>query len=257
MKKPFINAVIAIMCLSASFAFAQTQAPEATPDPTPTPIIVSDGGVYVNMEPRSLTAFLREGDCMFTVNPNTFQTTLYVDTRFTSQIFAVFAATITYDPAIIVPNMTIGEYGVEQGSDEFVMVINGTTPGIINIAGFDTTGKAPEKIDLLHFNWHAVAPGACTINIQINEITDLYGMLILPLMVSPSTVTVKRAAFGDVDVNGALTIIDALRIAQYYVGAASDPSIPCLGDFTRDGAVNIIDALQVAKCYVGLIDCPM
>jgi len=56
---------------------------------------------------------------------------------------------------------------------------------------------------------------------------------------------------GDVNGDGSINIVDALLIAQYYVGTASiDTS---LADTNCDGTVNIVDALLIAQYYVGLI----
>jgi hypothetical protein len=63
---------------------------------------------------------------------------------------------------------------------------------------------------------------------------------------------VFAAACGDVNSNGDIDILDALIIAQYYVG------LPVAIDETKadtncDGSINIIDALLIAQYYVGLI----
>jgi len=56
---------------------------------------------------------------------------------------------------------------------------------------------------------------------------------------------------GDVNDDGSINIVDALLIAQYYVGTASiDTS---RADTNCDGTVNIVDALLIAQYYVGLI----
>jgi hypothetical protein len=61
------------------------------------------------------------------------------------------------------------------------------------------------------------------------------------------------AECGDVDSNGAIDIIDALLIAQAYVGldpAGYDSSV---ADVNGDSSIDIVDALLVAQYYVGLI----
>lgn len=61
---------------------------------------------------------------------------------------------------------------------------------------------------------------------------------------------------GDVDDDGSITIVDALLIAQRYVGL--DPAgftAPAeAGDVDEDGQISIVDALLVAQYYVGIID---
>lgn len=58
---------------------------------------------------------------------------------------------------------------------------------------------------------------------------------------------------GDVDSNGKIEIVDALKIAQYSVGIIPQGFTVANGDVNCDGTVNIVDALMVAQYYVGLI----
>jgi hypothetical protein len=58
---------------------------------------------------------------------------------------------------------------------------------------------------------------------------------------------------GDVNNDGRITIIDALQIAQYYVGYNPTNFDASKADVNNDGRITIIDALQVAQYYVGLI----
>ena len=58
---------------------------------------------------------------------------------------------------------------------------------------------------------------------------------------------------GDVNSDGAIGIIDALLIAQHYVGLNPENFDASVADVTEDGVINILDALLVAQYYVGLI----
>jgi hypothetical protein len=58
---------------------------------------------------------------------------------------------------------------------------------------------------------------------------------------------------GDVNEDGTIDIVDALLIAQYYVGLSPDPFNYDNADTNCDSNVNIVDALLVAQYYVGLI----
>ncbi|MBN2441184.1 MAG: hypothetical protein JXJ04_07550 [Spirochaetales bacterium] len=58
---------------------------------------------------------------------------------------------------------------------------------------------------------------------------------------------------GDVNGNGSIDIVDALLIAQYYVGLEPSPFIQGVADVNCSGDIDIIDALLVAQFYVGLI----
>ncbi|MBN1697244.1 MAG: glycoside hydrolase family 9 protein [Spirochaetales bacterium] len=58
---------------------------------------------------------------------------------------------------------------------------------------------------------------------------------------------------GDVNGDGTINIVDALLIAQYYVGLEPAGFNPDAGDTNQDGNINIVDALRVAQYYVGSI----
>ncbi len=59
--------------------------------------------------------------------------------------------------------------------------------------------------------------------------------------------------FGDVNHDGSVTIVDALLIAQYYVGDSVDID-ENLADVNEDDSITIVDALLVAQYYVGQIN---
>jgi len=61
---------------------------------------------------------------------------------------------------------------------------------------------------------------------------------------------------GDVNHNGVVDIVDALLIAQYYVGLDPQPFYTDVADLDGSGSINIVDALMVAQAYVGLIELP-
>ncbi|MBN2738197.1 MAG: family 43 glycosylhydrolase [Spirochaetales bacterium] len=59
---------------------------------------------------------------------------------------------------------------------------------------------------------------------------------------------------GDANDDGTVNIVDALLIAQHYVGlATSGTFIEVNADVNCDNTINIVDALLVAQFYVGLI----
>jgi len=61
---------------------------------------------------------------------------------------------------------------------------------------------------------------------------------------------------GDVNADGVVNIVDALFVAQYYVGTISiEIWNSCAWDVDRNGYIDIVDALRIAQCYVGLISC--
>jgi alpha-L-arabinofuranosidase len=57
---------------------------------------------------------------------------------------------------------------------------------------------------------------------------------------------------GDVNGNGSIDIVDALLVAQYYVGLNPAGFIAANADVNCSGTIDIVDALLVAQYYVGL-----
>ncbi|MBN2836898.1 MAG: hypothetical protein JXR48_18225 [Candidatus Delongbacteria bacterium] len=70
-------------------------------------------------------------------------------------------------------------------------------------------------------------------------------------LVNPSTI--EPGKLGDVNDDDKINIVDALLVAQYYVGIGADIFNPEFGDVNNDDKINIIDALLIAQYYIGLI----
>jgi hypothetical protein len=68
-----------------------------------------------------------------------------------------------------------------------------------------------------------------------------------------STVIPAQAGPGDPDGNGAVDIVDAFVVAQYYIGLELPGFDRDAGDVNCTGSIDIIDAFLIAKYYVGLI----
>ena len=64
---------------------------------------------------------------------------------------------------------------------------------------------------------------------------------------------VFAAPCGDINSSGSIDIVDALLIAQYYVGIVPENFDQSAADVTADSNINIVDALLIAQYYVGLI----
>jgi PKD repeat protein len=58
---------------------------------------------------------------------------------------------------------------------------------------------------------------------------------------------------GDVNESGTIDIVDALLVAQYYVGLNPDGFTDSVADVDCSGGIDIVDALLIARYYVGLI----
>lgn len=59
---------------------------------------------------------------------------------------------------------------------------------------------------------------------------------------------------GDVNTSGAVDIVDALLIAQYYVSLSPDNFNKEVADVNGSSVIDIVDALLIAQYYVQLID---
>lgn len=67
------------------------------------------------------------------------------------------------------------------------------------------------------------------------------------------TVTPGPTNLGDVNNSGSIDIVDALLVAQYYVGLNPSNFDSSRADTDCDGTIDIIDALLIAQYYVDLI----
>jgi hypothetical protein len=61
-------------------------------------------------------------------------------------------------------------------------------------------------------------------------------------------------SLGDVNADGTINIVDALLVAQYYVGLDPSNFDSSRADANCNGNIDIIDALLIAQYYVGLIN---
>jgi len=64
---------------------------------------------------------------------------------------------------------------------------------------------------------------------------------------------VFSAPCGDVNSSDAIDIVDALIIAQFYVGLNPSGFDQSSADVNGDSGIDIVDALLIAQYYVGLI----
>lgn len=65
---------------------------------------------------------------------------------------------------------------------------------------------------------------------------------------------VAMPELGDVNYEGGATIVDALLVAQYYIGLSPSPFFTTAADVNCNITIDIIDALLIAQWYVGLIN---
>jgi hypothetical protein len=79
----------------------------------------------------------------------------------------------------------------------------------------------------------------------------LAGLLLLPVFLMAQTSSCSL--MGDVDGSGSIDIVDALLVAQAYVGLNPANYNDACADVDCSDSANIVDALLVAQLYVGLI----
>ncbi len=77
-------------------------------------------------------------------------------------------------------------------------------------------------------------------------------ILLLVLLMILCSLSAYSQACGDVNNNGTIDIVDALIIAQYYVGLNPSQIVLSVADTDGNGTVDIIDALRITQYYVGL-----
>lgn len=58
---------------------------------------------------------------------------------------------------------------------------------------------------------------------------------------------------GDVNNSGSVDIVDALLVAQYYVGMNPSVFYESTADVNASGSIDIVDALRIAQYYVGIV----
>lgn len=75
-----------------------------------------------------------------------------------------------------------------------------------------------------------------------------------PTPAPTATPTPDPVAKGDVNQDGVVDIVDALLVAQFYVGLNPAGFNQSYADVNCDGNVDIVDALLIAQYYVGLIN---
>jgi pectate lyase len=81
-----------------------------------------------------------------------------------------------------------------------------------------------------------------------------YWILLALMICALPCLFAQTYALGDVNHSGAIDIVDALVVAQYYVGSNPSSYYPGEADVNSSGGVDIVDALLIAQYYVGLIN---
>jgi hypothetical protein len=88
---------------------------------------------------------------------------------------------------------------------------------------------------------------------KMTLLTKLWNCCVPTAVPTTAPTTPPTGLKGDVNGNGTIDIVDALQVAQYYVGLNPAGFNAAVADVNCSGTVDIVDALRVAQYYVGLL----
>jgi expansin (peptidoglycan-binding protein) len=86
-----------------------------------------------------------------------------------------------------------------------------------------------------------------------NQIGGIKLIALTAIFLVSGSIMCFSQSLGDVNNSGSIDIVDALLIAQYYVGLNPANFNTAVADVNCSGGVDIVDALRVAQYYVGLL----
>jgi hypothetical protein len=188
------------------------------------------------------------------IGPFTFTNDIHLDSG--SEKLTSYSLTISFDTSVVVVNTKVGTSGVSQGDDGFITAVNASTPGELAISGFDAEGTGPgSDLHVLTIHWYAQTyEGTTELNLYVESLLNQLSLEIGNPLGHNGYITIEtlHCVIGDVNGDGSVDIVDALLVAQWYVGLISDLDIEC-GDVDQSGSLDIVDALMIAQYYVGII----
>ena len=171
--------------------------------------------------------------------------------RWTGEIEPVYTDTYTFYEntddgcRVYVNNQLIIDQWGDHAAEEWTGTINLNAGQLydLRVEYYENGGDA-----IVQFSWSSTY--------QTKEIVPqsrLYseGSEPTPNPTATPVITNPPSNLGDVNNDGSIDIVDALLIAQYYVGLTSIDTTNA--DTNCDGNVDIVDALLIAQYYVGLI----
>jgi hypothetical protein len=253
--------------------------PVPTPDPTPPPQSqdpVWSGGPYtldgvddyVDV-PDNITADIYDFTVAAWVNLNSVDTWSRIFDFGRDTTYNMFLTPSSDTGAIRFTITTTGNSDEQQingsgtvstGSWQYVAVVKNGNTGILYMNGNETgrnSNMTLRPADLGNTVNNYIGRSQYADDPYLNGSVDDFFIYNRPLSSSeisslainpPGTSTSKGDANGD----GVIDIVDALLIAQCYVGLSTCPP-GSVGDANCDGTIDIVDALLVAQYYVGLI----
>ncbi len=213
--------------------------PGATPTATPavTQIPGCTGSVTLAISPSAVTA---GSGSTFKIN---------VNITSAASVVAAYGVTVTW------PSNLATCSSVEAGTDGYVSASNIGTAGQAVISGFDANGKGPgTNLNFIVLNMTAASgTGSGAIGLTVQSLVDASTNNLCNTTTAGTLTIGATGTPGDVNGDNSVTIVDALQIAQYYVGIPVTNFNSAVADVNCDGSITIVDALRVAQYYVGLI----
>jgi DUF1680 family protein len=136
-------------------------------------------------------------------------------------------------------------YLTSSGGRLFDVSINGSTA----LASFDIYASSGGQNKAIARSFTTTADASGQIVIQFTAVTE--NPKICGISINPGS---NNGTIGDVNGSGTIDIVDALLIAQYYVGLNPAGFVVANADVNCTSTIDIVDALLVAQYYVGLIN---
>ena len=170
-----------------------------------------------------------------------------------SQNLAAYSFNIQFSSMVLGINTQKGINGVEAGPDGFVTTTSPSDATLL-VSGSDVNGTGPgTDLHLFSIHFTGYTTGTSIIAVRINEMSDSNGEIVgNPNSLDNAVPITACMVQGDANFNGNVDIIDALAVAQYYVGLNPSGFHPEFADPNCDDVIDILDALLIAQYYVGL-----
>jgi len=90
-----------------------------------------------------------------------------------NQKIAAFGFDLSFDPAIVGPNVQKGTFSVDPLTEGFIQAVNASVKGTLKLAGFDANGKGPkEDLGLIKISLKGLKAGESELALKVNNLTD-------------------------------------------------------------------------------------
>jgi len=223
--------------------------PPQTPDPTAAP---TTPGTAAPTTVPTATPVAGVGTVSFNPAPVSAATnstfTVYLVANTGTSGVAGFGGTVTWNSSLA----TLTAIALGADGTGLTLTSNLSTG---KFGAFGTTATAAgAALQLVKLTFTASGTtGSGTLGFTVDTLVDAATNPIgTPNGVGTTLTITSGGMMGDVNGSGAVDIVDALQIAQYYVGLSVTINT-AVADVNCDGSVDIVDALRIAQYYVGLV----